>query len=137
MAPPRNVILMEENGDSERPKEGLDVVKQVQAMPPGNLQNKEGIAGGNLDIEEKQLVPPKDRHDIEETNVRELNAPGQLKKLSVEELKPADHLDAVKLEQDGMINKDYKKEIFLGNHEEIDDDSLDVAESKLKDIFAK
>lgn len=57
--------------------------------------------------------------------------------LKEEDLKPVDHLDAVKLEQDGMINKDYKKEIFLGNHEEIDDDSLDVAENKLRDIFDK
>lgn len=58
-------------------------------------------------------------------------------KLSVDKLVPPDHLDAVRLEQDGHINKDFHKEAFLGNHEEIDDDPAPVAESKLKEIFSK
>ena len=57
--------------------------------------------------------------------------------LKVDEIEPQDHLDAVRLEQDGMINKDYKKEIFIGEHEEIDRDESDIAESKLKDIYMK
>ena len=35
-----------------------------------------------------------------------------LGKLHIEDLQP-DHLEAVKLEQDGHLNKDYKKEISL------------------------
>ena len=57
--------------------------------------------------------------------------------LSVDKLQPPDHLDGVKLEQDGHLNKDFHKEAFLGNHEEIDGDPEEVAESKLKDIFHK
>jgi hypothetical protein len=57
--------------------------------------------------------------------------------LSVDKLKPKDHMDAVRLEQDGMLNKDFHKEVFLGNHEEIEDDEHEVAESKLEDIFHK
>ncbi|KAL4221289.1 45 kDa calcium-binding protein [Mactra antiquata] len=86
-------------------------ISSILMAPPRNV------------VEMKEIM--KDMEKIEKTD------------LTVDELKPVDHLDAVKLEQDGMINKDYKKEIFLGNHEEIEDDSLDVAESKLKDIFAK
>ncbi|KAK3105428.1 hypothetical protein FSP39_025085 [Pinctada imbricata] len=59
------------------------------------------------------------------------------KALSVDKLKPPDHLDGLKLEQDGHLNKDFHKEAFLGNHEEIDDDPEEIAETKLKDIFYK
>ncbi|XP_060074115.1 45 kDa calcium-binding protein-like [Ylistrum balloti] len=62
---------------------------------------------------------------------------GEKPRLSVDKLVPPDHLDAVRLEQDGHINKDFHKEAFLGNHEEIDDDPAPVAESKLRDIFKK
>ena len=55
----------------------------------------------------------------------------------MDDLKPPDHLDAVKLEQDGHLNKDYLKEIFLGNHEELAKGSLEDQEKKLADIFNK
>ena len=57
-----------------------------------------------------------------------------LGKLHIEDLQP-DHLEAVKLEQDGHLNKDYKKEIFLGNHEEIEEGNDEERQRKLKDIF--
>ncbi|XP_052082990.1 45 kDa calcium-binding protein-like isoform X2 [Mytilus californianus] len=59
------------------------------------------------------------------------------KPLSLDKLEPPDHLEAVRFEQDGMLNKDFHKEAFIGNHEEIDDDPVDIADSKLKDIFNK
>ena len=55
-------------------------------------------------------------------------------KLQIEDLQP-DHLEAVKLEKDGHLNRDYKKEIFLGNHEEIDEGTDEQRETKLRDIF--
>lgn len=57
--------------------------------------------------------------------------------LPLDKLEPPDHLEAVRFEQDGMLNKDFHKEAFIGNHEEIDDDPVDIADSKLKDIFNK
>lgn len=57
--------------------------------------------------------------------------------INAEKLLPPDHVDAVKFEKDGHINKDFHKEVFLGNHEEIDDDPIDIAEAKLVDIFHK
>ena len=57
--------------------------------------------------------------------------------LNAEKLLPPDHVDAVKFEKDGHLNKDFHKEVFLGNHEEIDDDPIEVAEAKLLDIFHK
>lgn len=59
------------------------------------------------------------------------------KALSIDKLQPPDHLEAVRFEQDGMLNKDFHKEAFIGNHEEIDDEPSEVADSKLKDIFNK
>ena len=57
--------------------------------------------------------------------------------LNAEKLLPPDHVDAVKFEKDGHLNKDFHKEVFLGNHEEIDDDPIEIAEAKLLDIFHK
>ena len=91
-------------------------------------------------------APPKVVEMREEEKVIDQIAPAEKEKIDVQQpaeilpvdkLEPPDHLDAVKLEQDGMINKDYKKEVFLGNHEEIEDDNYEIAESKLKDIFVK
>ncbi|XP_041377792.1 45 kDa calcium-binding protein-like [Gigantopelta aegis] len=58
-------------------------------------------------------------------------------KLSLDQLKPVDHVDAVKMEQDGHINKEYHKELFLGNHEAIDKGDEETALKKLIDIFKK
>lgn len=57
--------------------------------------------------------------------------------IDAEKLLPPDHVDAVKFEKDGHINKDFHKEVFLGNHEEIDDEPIQIAEAKLVDIFHK
>lgn len=56
-------------------------------------------------------------------------------KINVEDLKPADHIDAVRIEQDGDLNRDFKKEIFLGNHEAIDKLSEESKKKKLTEIF--
>ncbi|XP_050414376.1 45 kDa calcium-binding protein [Patella vulgata] len=54
--------------------------------------------------------------------------------LTLDKLKPQDHLDALKMEHDGHINREYHKELFLGNHEDIEKDAQN-ADSKLKDVF--
>lgn len=112
-APP-NVVEMKENEK---------LVGQIAPAADGEKANpaERGVAG------QMDAPAPKEKIDVKKPE----------KILPVDDLKPPDHLDAVKLEQDGMINKDYKKEIFLGNHEEIEDDNYEVAESKLRDIFSK
>lgn len=57
--------------------------------------------------------------------------------LPLDKLQPPDHLEGVRFEQDGMLNKDFHKESFLGHHEEIDDEPEKIADSKLKEIFYK
>ena len=57
--------------------------------------------------------------------------------LPISDLKPPDHMDAVRLEQDGHLNREYRKEILLGNHEEFEDGDEDEKENKLRDIFFK
>ncbi|ESO99275.1 hypothetical protein LOTGIDRAFT_113682 [Lottia gigantea] len=61
---------------------------------------------------------------------------GESDKLTLDKLKPQDHIDALKMEHDGHINKEYHKELFLGDHEEIESDSKS-ADAKMKDIFKK
>ncbi|XP_046579478.1 45 kDa calcium-binding protein-like [Haliotis rubra] len=56
--------------------------------------------------------------------------------LPLDKLKPVDHIDAVKMEQDGHINKEYHKELFLGNHEEFEKEGEDST-AKLLDIFTR
>lgn len=82
-------------------------------------------------------APPRNVIEMKEGMDTKISEDTLAEKLDPEDLVPADHIDALKLEQDGDINKDYKKEIFLGEHEEIEEDDFDVAESKLKDIFVK
>ncbi|XP_025084383.1 45 kDa calcium-binding protein-like isoform X2 [Pomacea canaliculata] len=69
--------------------------------------------------------------------VKFVKIPDGVKKLDVDKLRPVDHMDAVKMEQDGHINKDYHREMFLGNHEEFENNHYEEAESKLKDIVYK
>ncbi|ESN92198.1 hypothetical protein HELRODRAFT_89801 [Helobdella robusta] len=56
------------------------------------------------------------------------------------DLQPPDHMDAVKLEQDGDLNLHYRKELLLGNlkhHDEFDSlsNNADNDISKLKQVF--
>lgn len=55
------------------------------------------------------------------------------------EILPPDHLNAVKMELDGHLNKDFHQEVFLGKDmEEFDEDSEPRRNrKKLIEIFAK
>lgn len=55
------------------------------------------------------------------------------------EILPADHLNGVKMEMDGHLNKDFHQEVFLGKEiEEFEEDSEPRRNrKKLIDIFTK
>lgn len=57
--------------------------------------------------------------------------------LKMDDLQPPDHIDGVRMEHDGHLNRDYKKEVLLGNHEEFEWESESKLVSRLKDIFEK
>ncbi|KAK2183426.1 hypothetical protein NP493_312g02036 [Ridgeia piscesae] len=57
--------------------------------------------------------------------------------LKTSDLQPPDHLDAVRMEQDGHLNRDFKKEVFAGNHEEYEEFNREHAKKKLEEIFLK
>ncbi|XP_076472750.1 45 kDa calcium-binding protein-like [Babylonia areolata] len=78
-----------------------------------------------------------DDNEEKEQELKFVKIPDGVEKLPVEKLRPVDHIDAVRMEQDGHINKDFHKEMFLGNHEEFEKDRYEEAESKLKDIVYK
>ncbi|KAK6965951.1 45 kDa calcium-binding protein [Biomphalaria glabrata] len=62
----------------------------------------------------------------------------KLKKLSIDKLIPADHLDIVKMERDGHVNRDYHKEMFLGGlHDEFKAEAVDQATVRLQEIVAR
>lgn len=56
---------------------------------------------------------------------------------SVDRLAPPDHLEGVKMEQDGHLNKNFRKEIFLGDLEDFEDIPYDERRSKLDEVFDK
>jgi hypothetical protein len=57
--------------------------------------------------------------------------------LPINDLKLPDHLDGVRMEQDGHLNKDYRKEVIIGNHEEFEEGDEEEKEKKLREIFFK
>jgi len=58
--------------------------------------------------------------------------------LKLDEVQPPDHVDGLRMEQDGNLNHDYKKEIIIGNHEEFEQAGSDKKlVSRLKIIFIK
>lgn len=99
----------------------------------GNLQN-DVIAGESLP---QQQPPGLDKDGMNMNFEKALKLAGG-KKLEAKQLEPADHLDAVKMEQDGHMNKEYHKEMFLGEeHDEFKSHPIDRAEKHLKEIVAK
>lgn len=48
-------------------------------------------------------------------NLKPADKSTEMKKLTYDFIKPPDHLKAVKMERDGHLNKDFRKEILLGN----------------------
>ncbi|CAH1803211.1 unnamed protein product, partial [Owenia fusiformis] len=108
------------------------------------------------DVEKKQInaqshiLQNQNLNDVEENDMNQGNAnkknsdtlrvePMQveepLKKLDKEDLNPPDHLDAVRMEQDGHLNKDWRKEVFLGEHEDFDQSTREEQDQKLKMVF--
>jgi len=64
--------------------------------------------------------------------------PRNIVPLKLEEVQPPDHVDGLRVEQDGHLNHDYKKEILLGNHEEFEQPGSDKKlVARLKIIFLK
>jgi calcium-binding protein len=58
--------------------------------------------------------------------------------LKLDEVQPPDHVDGLRMEQDGQLNPDYKKEILIGNHEEFEHGGSEKKLlSRLKVVFVK
>ncbi|RUS79645.1 hypothetical protein EGW08_012592 [Elysia chlorotica] len=107
--------------------------------------NHAGAADGALkDSEVEKLQQHQQLHrphglddeiDVKFENALKLVGGG---KLDAKQLEPADHLDVVKMEHDGHVNREYHKEMFLGEeHEEFKSHPVDRAEGRLKEIVAK
>lgn len=96
------------------------------------------IGGGDGDDDNEDANHDDGNGDVhDDHDLKFVKIPDGVEKLPVEKLRPVDHMDAVKMEQDGHINKEFHKEMFLGNHEEFENDRYEEAESKLKDIVFK
>lgn len=68
----------------------------------------------------------------------EPHASRDIKPLKLDEVQPPDHVDGLRVEQDGHLNHDYKKEIIIGNHEEFEQPGSDKKlVARLKIIFLK
>lgn len=64
-----------------------------------------------------------------------LNQLSTLTPMPMDELQPPDHMDGVRVEQDGDLNTKYRKEILLGEHDEFDSNIEEKVEAKIKEIF--
>ena len=63
-----------------------------------------------------------------------------LKHFGIHSLKDDQHLEGLPLERDGKINVDFHKEIFLGNHEDFQNEiehDKDKRNDKLTEIFRR
>jgi len=68
----------------------------------------------------------------------EPEVPRNIVPLKLDEVQPPDHVDGLRMEQDGHLNHDYKKEIIIGNHEEFEQPGSDKKlVARLKIIFLK
>jgi len=52
-----------------------------------------------------------------------------------ENILPPDHIDGVRLEHDGDLNRDFHKEVLLGNHEEMESRNANDTDKLLRAIF--
>jgi hypothetical protein len=52
-----------------------------------------------------------------------------------ENILPPDHIDGVRLEQDGDLNREFHKEVLLGNHEDIESRNVNDTDKLLRAIF--
>lgn len=60
----------------------------------------------------------------------------KLRSNNLTNIKPVEHMDAVPLEIDGSLNKEMHKELFLGDHEDIENEhDTDKVIERLKAIF--
>lgn len=57
--------------------------------------------------------------------------------VKLSELNPPDHMQGIRMEKDGHLNQDYRKEVFLGHHEEFDWTDEEKVLAKLKSIFRR
>lgn len=117
--------------DRAEDRESRDV-DHKDSMKPGQ-EPEEVHAIGNEDDGEVVENNSNEHNKLHLKHEEEINTI----KLPVEKLRPVDHMDAVRMEHDGHINKDFHKEMFLGNHEEFENERYEDAESKLKDIVHK
>ena len=94
-----------------------------------------------LVTQQKHVVHEEDEEEEEEKEVEDDEFPAHnlkdIKKMQFKEMELPDHMDGVRLEIDGHLNKEYNKEIFLGNHEEFEQHSDIKPETLLEQIFHK
>lgn len=57
--------------------------------------------------------------------------------VKLDEIQPPDHVEGVRMEKDGHLNHDYRKEIFLGHHEEFEWTNEEKTSAQLKAIFRR
>ena len=70
--------------------------------------------------------------------VRTPNVIRNIVPMKLDEVQPPDHVDGLRMEQDGQLNRDYKKEIIIGNHEEFEQPGSDKKlVARLKIIFLR
>lgn len=89
-------------------------------------------------VSTRAVLPLKDKNDIEQPGLQAPVVNQHIKEgKESENILPPDHIDAVRLEQDGDLNKDFHKEVLLGNHEDLEARNPNETERMLRVVFEK
>lgn len=59
-----------------------------------------------------------------------LKLPLEITKMTYDDIKPPDHLQGVRMERDGHLNKEFRKEVLLGNFNGTEDEKLLISVHK-------
>lgn len=114
-------------------------------VPPGQQPAPLGRDEVQLEGTKDPPTVPNDIDDEEQSKEHPLKFNQQKKNVAantkqsekLDDINPPDHMEGFRLERDGHLNRDYKKEIFLGHHEEFEWSDEEKVSGKLKVIFRR
>lgn len=118
-----------------KPDRDAPVGQQQAPMGRDEIQLKEEPAAAEAAYDEHQ--PKEDAVKFNQQKNVAVNDQHDKQSEKLNDINPPDHMEGFRLERDGHLNRDYKKEIFLGHHEEFEWSDEEKVSGKLKVIFRR
>jgi Ca2+-binding EF-hand superfamily protein len=109
------------------------VLVNPHVLPRQPMQDNEE----NVELKVDGLQVQENPHIDPQQHESRKPAPPHIVPMKLEEVQPPDHIDGLRVEQDGHLNRDYKKEILIGNHDEFENGGEKRLLSRLKIVFMR